>query len=436
MNVLSIGTDDSESGAGRAAYQLHRGLREGGIHSQMLVQNKRTDDPDVLLQGAKFWRKLAQFSPNLTALPVGWYRDRTGEIFSPQWFPGRIAAQVRGLDPDLINLHWLGWGFVRLETLPQFQKPLVWTFHDMWAFTGGCHYTGECDRYKQRCGDCPQLNSHREQDLSRWVWKRKAKAWKNLDLTVVTPSRWLARCASESSLLGDRRVEVIPNGLDLETYKPFDRTIARQLLKLPSDKLLVLFGAVSATSDRRKGFHLLQSALKHLSELGWRDRLELVVFGASEPIDPPDLGFRCHYLGRLRDELSISLVYAAADLFAAPSIQDNLPNTIMEALSCGTPCIGFEIGGIGEMIEHQGNGYLATPFETENFARGIAWILEDPERWQKLRDRAREKAQAEFSRDLQARRYLDLFDELLDRQSERCSKGAASRTTQAPPLQQ
>jgi len=170
---------------------------------------------------------------------------------------------------------------------------------------------------------------------------------------------------------------------------------------------------MNATSDRRKGFHLLQPALQSLSKFGWHDRTELVVFGSSQPSNQADLGFKSHYFGKLGDDISLALVYAAADVFVAPSIQDNLPNTVMEAIACGTPCVGFNIGGMPDMIEHQQNGYLAKPYEIEDLAQGIAWVRENPERHQKLSRRAREKTEQEFTLELQARRYLSLFTEIL-----------------------
>jgi glycosyltransferase involved in cell wall biosynthesis len=166
-------------------------------------------------------------------------------------------------------------------------------------------------------------------------------------------------------------------------------------------------------SDRRKGFHLLQPALQSLSKSGWQDRIELVVFGASEPKEPADMGFKSHYLGRLSDEISLALVYAAADVFVAPSVQDNLPNTVMEAIACGTPCVAFNIGGMPDMIEHHSNGYLAQPYQVEDLAQGIAWVIDNRERHQKLCDRARQKAEQEFTLEIQARRYQSLFTDIL-----------------------
>jgi glycosyltransferase involved in cell wall biosynthesis len=283
----------------------------------------------------------------------------------------------------------------------------------MWAFTGGCHYSQDCERYTASCGACVQLGSSKDRDLSRWVWQRKAKAWKNLNLTIVALSSWLAKCANSSSLFKAQRVEIIPNGLDIEIYRPINRKVARELLKLPQDKQILVFGSLKATGDKRKGFYLLQPALQELSKSGWKDKLELVIFGASQPENPPEFGFKAHYLGTLSDDLSLALVYSAADVFVVPSTQENLANTVMEAISCGIPCVAFNIGGMPDMIEHQENGYLAQPYKIEDLAQGIVWVLENQERYQKLSHRARKKAEQEFTLEIQAQRYLSLFTEIL-----------------------
>jgi glycosyltransferase involved in cell wall biosynthesis len=195
-------------------------------------------------------------------------------------------------------------------------------------------------------------------------------------------------------------------------YKPTNKGVARELLGLPHDKQLILFGSLRTTSDRRKGFHLLQSALQDLSKTDWKDRLELVVFGYSQPENPPDLGFKIHYLGTLNDDLSLTLSYSAADVFVAPSMEDNLPNTVMESMACGTPSVAFKIGGMPDMIEHKKNGYLAQPYEVKDLAQGIVWVLENEERYHKLSYRAREKVEQEFTLEIQAHRYLSLFEEI------------------------
>ena len=357
--------------------------------------------------------KFDKIISTISNLPLRLYPERNPAIFSPEWLPDSLAAKVERIQPDIINLHWVCGGYLQVESVPKFNKPLVWTLHDMWPFTGGCHYSEECDRYTQSCGSCPQLHSNKESDLSRRVWQRKAKAWKKLNLTLVSPSVWLAKCANSSSLFKDFRVEVIPNGINTQKYKPIIRHWAREILNLPQDKQIVLFGGAGGTGDRWKGFNLLVSALQSLSKSGWKDRIELLVFGSSQPENPVELGFKAHYLGNLADDISLATVYAAADVFVAPSVYDNLPNTVMEAGACGIPSVAFNIGGLPDMIDHCSNGYLAKPYETEDLARGIAWVLEDPDRHQKLCRSARLKVEEKFTLQLQARAYKNLYEEIL-----------------------
>ncbi|TBR58672.1 glycosyl transferase [Westiellopsis prolifica IICB1] len=412
MKILLLSTQDISGGAARASYRLHKGLQNIGINSQMLVQEKNSDDKTVLAPRIRMFQGLARSKLTFDTLPLKFYRQRSENIFSLQWLPDRVIPKIAAINPDIINLHWISGAFVHIETLAKLKQPLVWTLHDMWAFTGGCHYSGDCERYIKSCGTCPQLGSNKDWDLSRWVWKRKTNAWKKLNLTIVTPSSWLARCARDSSLFQDLRVEVIPYGVDVQTYRPIERHIARKLLKLPQDKQLVLFGSLRATSDKRKGFHLLQAALEELSKSGWKDRLEVVIFGASQPENPPDFGFQAHYVGTLNDDLSLAVVYSAADVFVLPSIEENLANTVMEAIACGTPSVAFNIGGMPDMIEHQKNGYLAQAYKVEDLAQGIAWVLENQERHRQLSYFAREKVLQEFTLEIQADHYKSLFQEI------------------------
>jgi len=414
MKALLLSTSDIEGGAARAAYRLHRGLQAVGVDSQMLVQAKYSDDSTVLGPLTKLVKGIAKLKPTLDGLPLQFWRNRDRTVYSIQWLPSTVSPRAVSLYSDIINLHWVCGGCLQIEAIAKLGKPLVWTLHDMWPFTGGCHYSQGCDRYTKSCGACPQLHSGKNWDLSRWVWQRKANAWKDLDLTIVTPSSWLAECARNSSMFRNLRVEIIPNGLDTQKYKPIDRQVARELLNLPQDKYLVLFGAMNATSDLRKGFHLLQPALKKLSNLEWQDKIELVVFGASKLKLEFELGFRVHWLGRLYDDVSLAIVYSAADVMLVPSTQEAFGQTASESLACGTPVVTFNATGVKDIVEHQQNGYLAQPFEVDDLAQGIAWVLEDRERHQKLCDRAREKVEQEFTQELQAERYLSLYKELVD----------------------
>jgi glycosyltransferase involved in cell wall biosynthesis len=416
VNILLLSTFDIEGGAARAAYRLQQGLQQQGLDSQMLVQHQDSDGPQVLSPATRLAQGWATARLSLDALPLKRYAQRQRHLtFSPQWLPDRTAAQVRQLNPDLVNLHWINAGFLQIETLAKLGKPLVWTLHDMWPFTGGCHYSNSCQNYQAACGACPQLGSQQERDLSRSIWTRKQKAWRSLDLTIVALCDWMAEAARSSSLFRHARIERIPNGINPALYRPIDARMARQLLGLPLEKRLVLFGSLKATSDRRKGFHLLQPALQALQQMEDTEEIELVVFGATRPDPAPDFGLKTHYLGSFKDDLTLALIYSAVDLFVLPSTEENLANTILEAMACGTPCVAFQIGGMPNLIAHQQTGYLAKPNDVADLAQGMQWVLADEQRHEQLSDQSRQRVMQEFTLDMQARRYGQLFAELLSR---------------------
>jgi glycosyltransferase involved in cell wall biosynthesis len=413
MKVLHLSTHDTSGGAARATYRLHKGLQNIGLDSQMLVQEKHSNDKTVIAPNIRLFQGIAKTKLTFEALPLKFYSQKPKTTFYAQWLPDRVAPQIKKINPDIINLHWVSAAFMQIETFAALKRPLVWTLHDMWGFTGGCHVTGECERYKVSCGACPQLNSNKENDLSRWVWQRKVRAWKNLNWTLVSPSTWLASVARSSSMFCDSRIEVIPHGLDTQKFRPLNQRIARELLNLPQDKKLILFGAIEATSDRNKGFHLLLPALHKLSQSGCNKEWEVVIFGASKPDNPPDIGFNTHYLGHLYDDISLVSVYSAADVMLVPSLQESFGQTASESLACGTPVVAFNSTGLKDIVDHQQNGYLAKPYEVDDFAKGISWVLEDDLRLQKLGWSARSKAEREFTLELQARRYYSLFQEIM-----------------------
>jgi glycosyltransferase involved in cell wall biosynthesis len=409
IRVLHLSSFDICGGAARASYRIHQGLQKIGVDSQMLVQFRLSDNSAVITAEHKVITRLRSFADSL----IWKVNTPSKKLFSPQWFPDAIASKVAQINPDIINLNWVCNSFLQIETLAKLNKPLIWTLQDMWSFTGGCHYSEGCDHYKTACGKCPQLQSNQEKDLSSWIWQRKAKAWKNLDLTIIAPSVWLAERASTSALFQGLRVEVIPFALDTQCFKPADLKTARNLLSLPQDKQLVLFGAINATGDPRKGFRLLQAALKHLSQEGWSDRLELVIFGSSAPENPIDLGFKAHYLGHLQSDLSLRAAYTAADVMIVPSIEEAFGQTASEALACGTPAVVFCNTGLEDIVDHQHNGYTAQYGDVKDLARGIVWVLENQERLHSLQRKARKKAEQEYAIDVQANRHLALYNEVI-----------------------
>ena len=412
MNIVHLSAIDTAGGAALAAHRTHRALMDAGVNSQMVVQDRRSQDPQVHAPGTALGRILGRYgNVRIERSLIKLYPHRDPAAFHSQWVPTNVVQRVRMLEPDLVHLHWICNGFVRVEALPRFGAPLVWTLHDMWPLTGGCHYSGDCRGFEARCGQCPLLGSHSAWDLSRWVWLRKRRAWSKLNLTLVSPSRWLAAEARRSSLFRDLRVEIIPHGIDLQRYRPMARSAARSALGLPVTPLLILFGAVAAAHDHRKGFDLLQLALQKLRGTLPPDT-RLVVFGSDGPQSHRDLGMKTHYMGTIRDETTLAQLYAAANVFVLPSRQDNLPNTAVEALACGTPCVAFDVGGVRELIAPEQTGWLARPFDTDELARGVVWTVAR-EREAELAAASRRKAELEFGAPLHARRTLELYGSLL-----------------------
>ena len=413
MKVLLLNTADISGGAARAAYRLHRGLITAGIDSQMLVQSKAGDDYTVLVNETKIQKGLAKLRPALDSLPVKFYSNRTKTLFSPAYLPSLgLADRINALKPDVVHLHWINAGMLRIEELAKIKAPLVWSLHDMWAFTGGCHYDENCAGYKQHCGHCKILASFKGNDLSRRTYNRKSKVFGSIEsLTVIGLSQWMVKCAEESSLFSSKRVECLPNPIDTDVFSPFDKLQARALFNLPTNKKLILFGAMGATSDPRKGFNELTDALSLLE----RDDVELVVFGSNRPKESQDFKYKAHYLGHLHDDVTLRVLYSAADVMVVPSLQENLSNAIMESLACATPVVGFDVGGNSDLVDHQINGYLAKPLDTIDLANGIDWVL-NVENYDQFCEKAREKVVTTFATRLVAKQYIELYQQVKQRQ--------------------
>lgn len=411
MKVLIVNTADISGGAARAAFRLHRALLRECVDSQMLVQNKNTDLPSVVGPTLRLQKIRAIASAVVDILFLRCYPQRSKSLFSPAKAPsGTSVDRINALNPDIVHLHWVNGGMLRIEDISRIQAPVVWSLHDMWAFTGGCHYDEGCGRYANSCGQCPLLGSSKMADLSRQVLHRKVKALDSKSqLTVVGLSQWLAESASESVLFRDRKVVNLPNPIDTSRFMPFDRAMGRELLNLPAEKKLVLFGAMGATSDPRKGFRELSKALEQIEG----DHVELVVFGSSGPAESQEFPQKAHYLGQLHDDATLRALYSAVDVVVVPSRQENLSNAIMESLACGTPVVAFNIGGNPDMVEHKLSGYLAQDGDIGDFARGINWVLNHRE-VQKLSLHSVQTVQDRFDSKEVARKYINLYAEVLN----------------------
>lgn len=409
MRVTLLNSHDS-GGAGTATKRIHRGLRRIDVDSKMLVDNKDSDDPHVVGPESALRTGYSMARPFVDRFPLRLYGGSKG-VFSPNWLPEDINKRVDRLDPDIVHLNWVGGSFVSPETVANIERPIVWRFPDMWPLTGGCHYARDCERYTESCGRCPELGSSLPWDLSRLTMSRKQRAFPEADITVAAPSTWLAECARESTLFGDRQIEVIPNGLDTETFRPWDRGIARDMFSLDRSETVILFGSVGPTSDPRKGFDLLTAALDDIQITS--NNVRLVIFGASEPADGDNLSHPTTYTGYLNDEESLALLYTAADVMVVPSRYEGFGQTVSEAMACGTPVVAFDATGPSDTVDHRETGYLAEPYDPTDLARGIDWVLADEERLESLGRNSREKAEQEFALEVAAERYLELYNTVL-----------------------
>jgi glycosyltransferase involved in cell wall biosynthesis len=345
---------------------------------------------------------------------------------------------------DLIQLHWVT-RFVDyrafFELIPA-TTPVVWTLHDMVPFTGGCHYDQGCHRFADACGRCPQLGSESDTDLTRQVWQRKCETFEKVRsdrLHIVTPSRWLGEQVGQSTLLSRFRRSVIPYGLDTEKFAPRDRRHSREILGIPLEAKVVLFLA-NGVSDPRKGLHLLTGALESIES---SSGVFLLSVGSGAPAE--FLRFRSAHIQHVVDDLFLSHIYSAADILVVPSLQDNLPNTVLESISCGTPVVGFAVGGIPDMIRPRMTGLLVAPGDAVGLRGAILDLLNDEQGRKKMAVHCREIATQEYSLEIQARRYLDLYEQILGARrvngwqhpstaAERCPEAICSAHISNPPL--
>lgn len=410
LRVLHISHTDQLGGGARAAYRIHREMLAQGIDSWMWVAHRTLDEARLLgpkTRGQKFWARLAPFLDRLLRKLL---KTPSTVLHSPAWISCFDWEVIRDLKPDVIQLHWICRGTVKIEDFSRFDAPVIWRLSDMWAFCGAEHFSGQIDRFKNGYTQGNRELGERGFDLNAWTWRRKRKAYAaTRSLTIVAPSRWLGEAARASALLKSNHVENIPTGVHPGIFAPFDKKLARKLLLLPQQGQLILFGAVSPTSDPIKGYRELVTALRVLRDRTQGELPGLVLFGANDAPEIRELGFTLHGLGHLHDDVSLKLAYAACDVFVAPSQRENLANTVLESMACGTPVVAFATTGMLDAIVHEQTGYLAKAYDSEDLAQGIAWALAAPA---SVRDAARARIEERFSLPRLVPQYLRLYREL------------------------
>jgi len=404
MRVVHISTFDRQGGAAIAAHRLHEALRRAGVDSSMLVLHASGEEDHIAsvleTRGDYLAYKIGTAIDERT---VRFIKEKGAGSFSLARFGSGISGHPLVREADIIQLHWTQGGYVSLTGMKKvfdLDKPVIWTMHDMWPFTGGCHYSGGCAGYTGDCPDCPMLKD-RYADMTRRVLVKKQNIYRGARLYPVGCSTWLAGVAAESTAFEGLETRALPNPIDTDVYKPMDKGQARNNLGLDPDGTYILFGAASP-GIKRKGFTYLAEALGQIE-----GQCQLLVYGAGAMPEVPGLPVTA--LGKLDSE-GLRDAYGAADVFVVPSLEDNLPNTVMEAMACGVPVAAFDAGGISDMIEHTRTGYLAQIRSSEDLARGIEWCLAHSE---ELGVHARQKVEENYAYPVAARGYIKLYEEVL-----------------------
>ena len=405
MKVVQLNYSDSIGGAARAAHRIHHAVRNAGVDSSLVVNRAVLSDPTVIGPATPPGRLMGKARRILAAPWQSLLLGGSPGLHSPACVPSRWASGLNASAADVVHLHWINGEMMSIADIGRLTKPTVWTLHDMWAFCGAEHYTDGV-RYREGYSAANRPAQESGFDLDRWTWLRKQRHWQR-PFQIVTPSRWLAGCVAQSALMQNWPVAVIPNPIDTEVWRPVDKLLARQKLNLPPTTPILLFGAVGGDEDPRKGFDLLRDALQHLRARV--NGLELVVFGQLAPSQETTLGFPVRHTGYLHDDKKLRLLYSAADAVAVPSRLETFGQTASEAHACGTPVVAFNTGGLADIVAHRETGYLATPFDVQDLATGIEWVLAATQSGPGLGGAARDRACRLWDSPVVARQYAELY---------------------------
>lgn len=402
LRVVHLSIADDTGGAARSAYKIHSGLRELGLESHMLVAHKSTQDGDVV--------PFRGLGGRLIDWPFRQFNEALGlqYLLTPSSLSLLSHPLVRAADiVQVYNTHGNYLSHLILGPLSQ-RKKVVWRLSDMWSFTGHCSFSFDCERWESGCGHCPYPNVYPsvQRDMTAGNWRIKQWLYGHAQLTLVAPSHWLERLVHRSPLVSRFACGWIPNGVDLRTFHPTDKLIARKALGLPLDGLLVM----ASSTEARKGGQVLPAVLQKLRQMNAPD-FELVMLG-NPPSSLDSSGYRTRKLGHISDDAQLSLAYSASDALLFPALADNLPNVVLESMACGTPAVAFDVGGVSDAVRHLETGYLAGANRTDELAAGLLRLLTDEPLRLRLGQQDRQVAEEEYSLELQAKRFASLYDTL------------------------
>lgn len=418
LKVVHLNTYDGNGGAGRGCIRLNRALTAAGVDSTMVVHYKFGSNPAIkTFNKNKVQKAITAGLIVAERILAKRYLKPVRTPFSFAWFGRSVIHHPDVKAADVVHLHWVNHSFLNpahLAEIAKLGKPVVWTFHDSNAFTGGCHVRYTCDHFERECGNCPVLKNEGPDDISHRAWQQKNKAYQALPFHIVAPSTWMQASIGRASLMKGKAVAQVPNTLETDIFKPQDKQVAKRAAGMPEDKFILLTGFMPSRKDMHKGAgYLLESLGLLKTRLGEKARdIGMVVFGNRPGTEVPEFPFPTTFLGTISDDQKLAECYAAADAFLIPSLEDNLPYTVMESLSCGTPVVAFTTGGIPDMVKHEYNGYLATYRSSESFADGMEWVINHPDRNQ-LNQNARQTVMENFSEQVIAQQHIDLYNTVM-----------------------
>ncbi|WP_163400303.1 glycosyltransferase [Flavobacterium fluviatile] len=408
MKVLHICYTDNVGGAAKAAFRYHCALQKKGIDTKMLVYNKKlSKDPSIIQMNGLIEKLYAYFGFYIQRFLISTFKKRKGNDFSIMCFPDKsFVRKINKLNPDIIHFHYLGPGIISIKGLSLIKQKIVWTLHDSFIFTGGCHTPGNCLKYEVACGSCDYLGSSKKNDISKQFWNYKFKYltdFKNINLT--SPSNWMKNCAEASSIFKNKSVECIPNLIDTDLYNPKSKVESKLFFGIDSNIKVITTGGSNFEFDSNKGMKLFLDSLEHLDN---KSNVEIFIFGTEKKGKEIFKGFTLNYLGYVSSQDLLVTLFSASDVVVVPSKQESFGQVAVEAMACGSPVVAFDTSGLKDIVNHKVNGYLAKPFDVEDLAKGIGYVLSN-----ELSERAIANVKDKFSQKIVINKLIAHYNTIL-----------------------
>ena len=406
MKVYSFNFSDVKGGAAIAANRIHISLRTLGVDSKMIVYRKFSNQEFIVGPSNIFFRVFRMIRSKMGSLITSAFKRNSNVFNSASIFPSNWANKINKSDIDLVHLHWINLDFMSIEDISKIKKPIIWTIHDMWAFCSTEHLAWDEKYIYGYSSD----RKWRGFDINEWVWHRKIKFWTK-PMHIVAPSTWLASCARKSKLMHDWPISVIHNPIDTRSWHLYDQEKSRRILNLPLEKKLIVFSTSENLFSFHKGFDLLLESLSKLHKEGLI--FILLVIGTNPPPLRLPYDFDITYYGYVNDSVELNHLICASDLVTVPSRQESLSYVAIETITCGRPVVAFNNSGLKDVIVHNHSGYLANPFDVNDYANGIKFIIENPEIAFSMGKNGRLFAEKMFDSNIIAEKYKKLYQSIL-----------------------